>query len=70
MKMRKKPANSALESDPVFGWFLIIALSVLLPIPFAVIAHMFGNTAGPIIWLGMVIAFPVWAIWLGYKPFR
>jgi hypothetical protein len=45
-----------------FGWFLIVALSALLTVPFAVIAQMFGSAA-PFVWGALCVGFPIWAIW-------
>lgn len=69
----KECPKCALESDPIFGWIMIITFSLLLPFPFAVISMLFEPLLGPAfagaLWLGMCLAFPIWAIQLGYKPF-
>ena len=65
----KDEPDCALKSDPIFGWFLIIMLSALLVIPFAVISKEFGDTAGPIIFLLLTFGFPAWAILKGFEPF-
>jgi hypothetical protein len=71
--MKDDRPNCTLESSPVMSWFLIVAFSLLLPIPFAVIAMMFEHLIGPtftaVLWLGMCLAFPIWAYWLFTLPF-
>lgn len=56
--VRANPAikpNCALDSDPVFGWFLIISMSIA-----------FG-----IVTLGIgFIPFFIWAVSLGKRPFK
>ncbi len=67
----KDPKNS-LESDPWFGTIMIVIFSLVLPIPFAVIAEMFypflGNSTG-LLWFAMCIGFPIWAFWYATRPF-
>lgn len=53
-----------------FGWFLIIFFTLLLPVPDAVIAEMFGETLGPWVFLALVVGFPFWAIHEGTKPYN
>jgi len=55
-----KRRNNALDG---FGWTLVIVHSLLLPIPFAVVAMPFGVTVGPWIWLAMTLSWPIWEIW-------
>lgn len=53
MENQKKEPNSALESDPVFGWFLILGLSFAM--------GMIHRSIG--------IVFLFFALYVGFKPF-
>lgn len=67
--MSLKDPKNAWESDPIFGLILLITLGLIIPIPMALIASLFGWALGPWVWIAMCASFWTFEIHMATKPF-